>query len=294
MTDPFSRLTTALADRYRIERELGAGGMATVYLAEDVKHARKVAVKVLRPELAAVIGADRFLSEIKTTANLQHPHILPLHDSGESDGFLFYVMPFVEGESLRDRLNREKQLPIAEAVAIAEEVAGALDYAHRHGVIHRDIKPENILLHDGRALVADFGIALAASKAGSTRMTETGMSLGTPHYMSPEQAMGEREITPRSDVYALGCVLYEMLCGEPPFSGPTAQAIVAKVLTEEPRPLIPKRHTIPPQVEAAVLTALEKLPADRFASAAEFVAALERPATDLPSAHPGAGRSGRA
>ncbi|MGH7589812.1 MAG: protein kinase domain-containing protein, partial [Gemmatimonadales bacterium] len=294
MTDPFSRLSSALADRYTIERELGAGGMATVYLAEDVKHARKVAVKVLRPELAAVIGAERFLSEIKTTANLQHPHILPLHDSGESDGFLFYVMPFIEGESLRDRLNREKQLPIAEAVAIAEEVAGALDYAHRHGVIHRDIKPENILLHDGRALVADFGIALAASKAGSTRMTETGMSLGTPHYMSPEQAMGEREITPRSDVYALGCVLYEMLSGEPPFSGPTAQAIVAKVLTEEPRPLIPKRHTIPPQVEAAVLTALEKLPADRFASAAEFVAALERPGTDFPTPLPGVARSSRA
>ncbi|HET7023633.1 MAG TPA: protein kinase [Gemmatimonadales bacterium] len=293
MTDT-ERLAASLVDRYRIERELGAGGMATVYLAEDVKHSRRVAVKVLRPELAAVIGAERFLSEIKTTANLQHPHILPLHDSGESDGFLFYVMPFVEGESLRDRLNREKQLPIAEAVSLAEEVAGALDYAHRHGVIHRDIKPENILLHDGRALVADFGIALAASKAGNTRMTETGMSLGTPHYMSPEQAMGEREITPRSDVYALGCVLYEMLSGEPPFSGPTAQAIVAKVLTEEPRPLIPKRHTIPPQVEAAVLTALEKLPADRFASAAEFVAALERPGTDAPAAHSGAGGRSRA
>ena len=185
----------ALADRYRIERELGAGGMATVYLAQDLKHDRKVAIKVLRPELAAVIGAERFLAEIKTTANLQHPHILPLFDSGAADGFLFYVMPFIEGETLRDRLNREKQLPIADAVRIATEVASALDYAHRHGVIHRDIKPENILLHDGRALVADFGIALAASKAGGSRMTETGMSLGTPHYMSPEQAMGEREIT---------------------------------------------------------------------------------------------------
>ena len=219
------------------------GGMATVYLAQDLKHDRKVAVKVLRPELAAVIGAERFLAEIKTTANLQHPHILAaLRLAATADGFLFYVMPFVEGESLRDRLDREKQLPVADAVRIATEVAGALDYAHRHGVIHRDIKPENILLHDGRALVADFGIALAASKAGGTRMTETGMSLGTPHYMSPEQAMGEREITARSDVYALGCVLYEMLTGEPPFTGPTAQAIVAKVMTDDPRPLTQLRR----------------------------------------------------
>ena len=269
-----ARLTAALAARYRIERELGAGGMATVYLAQDLKHDRRVAIKVLRPELAAVIGADRFLAEIKTTAHLQHPHILPLFDSGVADSFLYYVMPYVEGETLRDRLTREKQLPIADAVRIAMEVAGALDYAHRQGVIHRDIKPENILLHDGRALVADFGIALAASRAGSTRMTETGMSLGTPQYMSPEQAMGEREITARSDVYALGCVLYEMLCGEPPFSGPTAQAIVAKVLTEEPSPLLPRRHTVPPSVETAVLEALEKLPADRFATAAEFADAL--------------------
>jgi serine/threonine-protein kinase len=267
------RLTAALVDRYRIERELGAGGMATVYLAEDVKHGRKVALKVLRPELAAVIGADRFLSEIKTTANLQHPHILPLHDSGQADSFLFYVMPFVEGESLRDRLHREKQLPIGDAVRIATEVAGALDYAHRHGIIHRDIKPENILLHDGRALVADFGIALAATSAGS-RLTETGMSLGTPHYMSPEQAMGDRELTPRSDVYALGALTYEMLLGEPPFTGPTAQSIVAKVMTEKPAPLLSRRERIPPQVEDAVLTALEKLPADRFATAAEFAAAL--------------------
>jgi serine/threonine-protein kinase len=274
MTDPLPRLVASLSDRYRLERELGQGGMATVYLAQDLKHDRRVAVKVLRPELAAVIGAERFLSEIKTTANLQHPHILPLFDSGEADGFLFYVMPFVEGETVRDRMNREKQLPVADAVRIAGEVASALDYAHRHNVIHRDIKPENILLHDGRALVADFGIALAASKAGGTRMTETGMSLGTPHYMSPEQAMGEREITARSDVYALGCVLYEMLTGEPPFTGATAQAIVARVLTENPRPMLPQRHTIPPQVEAAVLTALEKLPADRFATAADFAEAL--------------------
>ena len=274
MPEPFGRLTAALADRYRLERELGAGGMATVYLAHDLKHDRKVAVKVLRPELAAVIGADRFLSEIRTTANLQHPHILPLFDSGAADGFLFYVMPFIEGESLRDRLTREKQLPIADAVRIAGEVASALDYAHRHNVIHRDIKPENVLLHDGQALVADFGIALAASKAGGTRMTETGMSLGTPHYMSPEQAMGEREITARSDVYALGAMTYEMLLGEPPFTGPTAQAIVAKVMTEKPAPLRGRRETVPAEVEDAVLTALAKLPADRWGSAAEFGAAL--------------------
>jgi serine/threonine-protein kinase len=269
------RLTTALAGRYRIERELGQGGMATVYLAQDLKHDRRVAVKVLRPELAAVIGADRFLAEIRTTANLQHPHILPLFDSGEADSFLFYVMPFVEGESLRDRLVREKQLPIGDALRIATEVAGALDYAHRHGVIHRDIKPENILIHDGRALVADFGIALAASRAGGSRMTETGMSLGTPHYMSPEQAMGEREITARSDVYALGAVTYEMLVGDPPFTGSTAQAIVAKVLTEKPAPPSKFRDTVPDSVDDAVLTALAKLPADRWPTAAAFVAALE-------------------
>jgi serine/threonine-protein kinase len=272
-----SRISGALTGQYRLEREIGAGGMATVFLADDLRHDRRVALKVLRPELAAVIGAERFLAEIKLTANLQHPHILPLFDSGEADGFLFYVMPFVEGESLRDRLTREKQLPVDDAVRIASEVASALDYAHRHGVIHRDIKPENILLHDGRALVADFGIALAASKAGGSRMTETGMSLGTPHYMSPEQAMGEREITARSDVYALGCVLYELLTGDPPFTGSTAQAVVARVVTEVPRPMLPQRHTIPPHVETAVLTALEKLPADRFATAAQFAEALARP-----------------
>src|SRR6478735_511350 len=248
--------------------------MATVYLAEDLKHRRRVAIKVLRPELAAVIGAERFVREIQTIAALQHPHILGLIDSGEVNGTAYYVMPYVEGESLRDRLNRERLLPITDAVRLATEIASALDYAHRHHVIHRDIKPENILLHDGRALVADFGIALAVSSAGGTRMTETGMSLGTPHYMSPEQAMGEREITARSDVYALGVVLYEMLTGDPPFTGSTAQAVVARVLTEAPRPILPQRHTIPPEVEAAVLTALEKLPADRFGSAAEFAEAL--------------------
>jgi sugar lactone lactonase YvrE len=287
------RLRASLADRYRIERELGSGGMATVYLAEDLKHDRKVALKVLRPELAAVLGAERFLSEIKTTANLQHPHILPLFDSGEADGFLFYVMPYVEGETVRDRLHREKQLPVDDALRIATEVASALDYAHRRGIVHRDIKPENILLHDGSALVADFGIALAASMAGGSRMTETGMSLGTPHYMSPEQAMGEREITARSDVYALGCVLYEMLLGEPPFTGPTAQAIVAKVMSEKPAGLVARRARIPPEVEEAVLTALEKLAADRFGSAAEFAAALQRRGGGTPRRHDGAAASHR-
>src|SRR5829696_4283647 len=204
------KLRTALNDRYRIDREVGAGGMATVYLAHDIRHDRDVAIKVLHPDLAAALGAERFLAEIKTPAKLHHPHILPLLDSGEANGLLYYVMPYVAGESLRVQLDRETQLAVDDAVRIAREVASALDYAHRNGVIHRDIKPENILIHEGQALVADFGIALAASKASGARMTETGMSLGTPHYMSPEQAMGEREITPRSDVYALGAVLYEM------------------------------------------------------------------------------------
>src|SRR4026209_1586956 len=258
MSGALAQLSAALADRYRIEREVGAGGMPTVYLPHDLKVDRKVAIKVLRPELSAVIGAERFLREIKTIANLQHPHILGLIDSGEVNGTAYYVMPFVEGESLRDRLAREKMLPVGDAIRIATEIASALDYAHRHGVVHRDIKPENILLHDGSALVADFGIALAASKASGARMTETGMSLGTPHYMSPEQAMGEREITARSDVYALGAVLYEMLTGDPPFTGSTAQAVVARVVTESPRPLVPQRHTIPAHVEAAAIQGAEE------------------------------------
>ena len=235
------RLSAALSDRYRIERELGEGGMATVYLARDLKHERDVAIKVLKPELAAVIGAERFLSEIHTMARLQHPNILPLLDSGEADGLLYYVMPFVEGETLRDRLGREKQLPVGDAVRIAAEVAGALDYAHRHGVIHRDIKPANILLQDDRALVADFGIALAASTAGD-RITETGLTLGTPQYMAPEQAMGERDLDARTDVYALGSVLYEMLAGEPPFGGPSSQAVIARVVSEEPASLDRRRR----------------------------------------------------
>jgi len=278
MTEITERLTTAIADRYRIESHLGQGGMAIVYLAHDTKHDRKVALKVLRPELAAVIGAERFLNEIKVTANLQHPHILPLHDSGEADSFLYYVMPYVEGDTLRDKLEREKQLGIEEAIEITRSVASALDYAHRHGVIHRDIKPENILIHDGQALIADFGIALAVSQAGGSRLTETGLSIGTPHYMSPEQAMGDRELDARSDVYSLGAMLYEMLAGDPPYTGSTAQAIVAKVITEKAPPVTATRDTVPSHVAAAIQKALSKLPADRFSTAAKLAEALANPA----------------
>ncbi|MBA2291761.1 MAG: serine/threonine-protein kinase, partial [Gemmatimonadales bacterium] len=268
------RLTTALADRYRIERELGQGGMATVYLAHDIRHERDVAIKVLHPDLGAALGSERFLSEIRTTAKLQHPHILPLLDSGEADGLLYYVMPLVTGETLRARLERERQLPIDDAVRIAREVADALGSAHALGIIHRDIKPENILLQGGHALVADFGIALAVQTAGGARMTQTGLSLGTPQYMSPEQAMGEKQIDARSDIYSIGAVTYEMLVGEAPFTGPSVQAIVARIMTEEPRRLVAQRKAVPDVVEDAVFRALEKLPADRFASAAEFGAAL--------------------
>jgi eukaryotic-like serine/threonine-protein kinase len=274
MSAVVDRLAAALADRYRIERELGQGGMATVYLAEDLKHRRRVAVKVLKPELAAVLGAERFVQEITTTAALQHPHILPLFDSGEADGFLYYVMPFIDGETLRARLDRDTQLGVEESVRIATDVASALHYAHTHGVIHRDIKPENILLHDGRPVVADFGIALAVSAAAGGRMTETGMSLGTPHYMSPEQATAEKEITGRSDVYSLASVLYEMLTGEPPHMGKSAQQIIMKIITEPVKPVTDLRKSVPPHVAEAVAQALEKLPADRFASAAEFASAL--------------------
>ncbi len=270
------RLTAALSDRYRIERELGAGGMATVYLAEDLKHDRRVAIKVLKPELAAVLGADRFVVEIKTTAALQHPHILPLFDSGTADGFLYYVMPFIEGETLRATLDREKQLGVEEAVRITTQVADALDYAHRHGVIHRDIKPENILMHDGRPMVADFGIALAVSAAAGGRMTETGLSLGTPHYMSPEQATADREITGRADIYSLASVLYEMLTGDPPHTGSTAQQIIMRIITEPAAPVTKVRKNVPPNVAAAVAQALEKLPADRFESAKAFADALSQ------------------
>ena len=284
MADVTDQLSALLADRYRIERRLGEGGMATVYLAEDLKHDRKVALKVLRPELAAVLGADRFVQEIKTTAQLQHPHILPLYDSGSAaataDGhteFLYYVMPYIQGETLRAKLDREVQLGIDEAVRIATEVADALQYAHEHGVIHRDIKPENILLHDGRVMVADFGIALAVSAAGGGRMTETGLSLGTPHYMSPEQATADRHITNRSDIFSLGSVLYEMLTGELPHTGSSAQAIIFKIVSDEARPVRELRKAVPPHVAAAVAKAVEKLPADRFDSAKAFADALRDP-----------------
>jgi len=299
MSDALERLGAALAEHYAIERQIGAGGMATVYLARDLKHDRAVALKVLRPELAAVLGIERFLSEIRVTAHLQHPHILPLFDSGQAGGLIYYVMPHVEGESLRHRLDREKQLPIEEAVRLASGIASALDYAHRHGVIHRDIKPENILFQDGQAVVADFGIALALSAAAGSRLTETGLSLGTPQYMSPEQATGDRLIDSRSDIYSLASVLYELLAGEPPHTGPTVQSVIAKVLTDRPRPLRQLRESVPPHVEAAVLKALAKVPADRFQTAAQFVDALARPGWggDLASTTPGVaaapGRLGR-
>jgi len=270
-----SELKRALADRYAIEREIGAGGMATVYLARDLRHERPVALKLLNPELGAVLGVERFLAEIKVTANLQHPNLLPLFDSGEASGQLFYVMPFVEGESLRARLEREKQLPIDDAIRIAVAAANALDYAHGHGVIHRDLKPENILLQAGQPVVADFGIALAVSKAGGNRITQTGLSLGTPQYMSPEQATGDRAIDGRSDIYSLAAVTYEMLTGEPPHIGHTSQAIIARVLTERPRPARAARPAVPEHVEVALDHALEKLPADRFATAREFAEALQ-------------------
>ena len=282
MTEAVSLLRTSLAGRYELERELGSGGMATVYLARDVKHDRDVAIKVLHPELGAALGSERFLSEIKTTAKLQHPHILPLLDSGEANGLLYYVMPYITGETLRQRLEREEQLPINTAITIAKEVADALSAAHEMGIVHRDIKPENILLRGNHALVADFGIALAVQQAGGARMTQTGLSLGTPQYMSPEQAMGERNIGPKSDIYSLGAVTYEMITGDPPFTGHSVQAIVAKVLTEQPTPVSTVRDTVPPHVEDAVLTALSKLPADRFATATEFASALadeSRPTT---------------
>ncbi|HZI30412.1 MAG TPA: protein kinase [Gemmatimonadaceae bacterium] len=273
--DAISKLRTSLAARYEIEREIGAGGMATVYLAKDQRHDRNVALKVLNPELGAVLGVERFLSEIKVTANLQHPNLLPLFDSGEADGLLFYVMPFVEGETLRHKLDREKQLPIDEAIRIAVAVANALDYAHSHNVIHRDLKPENILLQHGQPVVADFGIALAVSKAGGNRVTQTGLSLGTPQYMSPEQATGDRVIDGRTDIYSLGALTYEMLSGEPPHIGHTSQAIIARLLTDKPRSVRASRPAVPEHVDWAVQRALEKLPADRFSTAKEFADALQ-------------------
>ncbi|HVF38545.1 MAG TPA: protein kinase [Gemmatimonadaceae bacterium] len=274
MSETVTRLGPALTNRYRIEREIGAGGMATVYLARDLRHDRDVALKVLRPELAAVLGVDRFLNEIKISARLDHPHILTLIDSGTADGFLYYVMPFVRGESLRDRLNREKQLGVDEALRIIRQVASALEYAHRQGVVHRDIKPENVLIHEGEAMLADFGIAMAVKEAGGSRLTETGLSLGTPQYMSPEQATGDRTLDARSDVYSLAAVLYELLAGEPPHSGATVQAIIAKLMTERPTRLRVIRDTVPQGVDNAVAKALAKVPADRYLDAGEFARAL--------------------
>ena len=296
--DPLAHLQTALSTRYRVERLIGVGGMATVYLARDLRHDRNVALKLLKPELGAVLGVERFLSEIRVTANLQHPHLLPLFDSGEADGMLYYVMPFVEGESLRNRLDREKQLPVPEAIRITIAAAGALDYAHRHNVVHRDLKPENILLQDGQPVVSDFGIALAVTNAGGTRVTQTGLSLGTPQYMSPEQATGDRVIDARSDIYSLGAVLYEMLTGEPPHTGATVQAIIARVLTDKARSVRATRDMVPENVDAAIQRALAKLPADRFATAKEFADALQDARYTLPvtaTSHPEVARaSGRA
>ena len=288
MADALAAISSFLADRYRIERELGAGGMATVYLAHDLKHDRDVALKVLRPELGAVLGPERFLAEIKITARLDHPHILTLIDSGATEGFLYYVLPFARGESLRDLLNREKQLGIEQALAIAKQIGGALDYAHRSGVVHRDIKPENILIQEGEAMLTDFGIALAVKEAGGNRLTESGLSLGTPQYMSPEQATGDRTLDARSDVYSLAAVLYEMLTGEPPTTGPTVQAVIAKLLTEQPTRIRIVRSTVSEGVDAAVAKALAKLPADRFPSAGEFVRALDstKAAAAIPAQSP--------
>ena len=274
MTTAPNRLAIALADRYSLDRQLGAGGMATVYLAKDLKHDRDVALKVLRPELGAVLGPERFLAEIKITARLDHPHILTLIDSGAVDGFLYYVLPLVRGESLRAKLERERQLGLDEALTITKQVATALDYAHRQGVIHRDIKPENILLQEGEAVLTDFGIALAVKEAGGNRLTETGLSLGTPQYMSPEQATGDRTLDARSDTYSLAAVLYEMLAGEPPVTGPNAQVMIAKLLTERPIRLAVVRDSVPGSVDAAVTRALSKVPADRFATAGEFARSL--------------------
>src|SRR3954466_658294 len=267
-------LSAALADRYIIERLIGEGGMAKVYLARDLRNHRHVALKVLRPDLGAVVGVDRFQAEIKVTANLQHPNLLPLFDSGAAGEMLFYVMPYVPGESLRARLDREKQLPVDEAVRLSCAIAGALDYAHRQGVIHRDLKPENILLQEGQPLIADFGIALAVSNAGGTRITQTGLSLGTPSYMSPEQATGDRVIDGRTDVYSLAAILYEMLTGDPPHRGHSSQSIIARVITEPVPSVRIARPNVPGHVADAIARGLEKVPADRWPTAGAFADAL--------------------
>src|SRR5215212_918653 len=274
------RLARALAERYSIERQVGEGGMSTVYLARDLRHDRRVAIKVLREELAAAVGAERVLAEIRVTALLQHPHILPLFDSGSADGLLWYAMPFVDGETLRSRLAREGPLPVGESVRLAREIADALDHAHARGIVHRDVKPENVLLQDGHAVVADFGIALALEQAGGERITHTGLALGTPQYMAPEQAAGERALDERVDVYALGAVLHEMLAGEPPFAAETRQAVVRRMMLEQPPSLTTRRADVTPSLDSAVRRALAKRPDERFQSAATFAAALAMPAAD--------------
>jgi TolB-like protein/tRNA A-37 threonylcarbamoyl transferase component Bud32/Flp pilus assembly protein TadD len=271
-----SKVTKALASRYKIERVLGEGGMATVYLAMDLKYHRSVAIKVMRPELASTMGADRFLREVEIAARLTHPHILSMYESGDADGLLYYVMPYVEGETLRDRIHRETQLPVEDALKIAREVSEALAYAHEHGVIHRDIKPANILLGGGHAMVADFGIARALSNNATEALTQTGLSVGTPHYMAPEQAMGEREVDGRADIYAVGALLYEMIAGEPPFTGPTPQAIVTRSMTENPRSLTTSRTNLVPDVDQVAMKALAKSPADRYQTAKALAAALDQ------------------
>jgi serine/threonine-protein kinase len=284
LNDAPARLSAALADRYTIERELGAGGMATVYLAHDIKHDRQVALKAVHQKVGALLGVERFLTEIRTTAQLHHPNILPLFDSGEADGIVFYVMPYVEGETLRERITKEGQLGVTEAVRITTEVVSALAHAHKHGVIHRDIKPENILLQDGHAVVSDFGIAIAATHAAGDRITQAGFSVGTPAYMSPEQAAAEREIDGRSDQYSLASVLYEMLAGEPPFTGPNAGALMARMMSEPAPDITRRRPTVPESVAAAVDQALAKVPGDRFPTVAAFGDALS-PQTRLTGSH---------
>jgi serine/threonine-protein kinase len=282
------RLSAALADSYRIEGRIGEGGMATVYLAADLKHERQVAIKVLKPELAASVGSERFLREIRTTANLRHPHIVPLYDSGDADGFLYYVMPFVEGQSLEQRLAGEPQLPLPEAVRIARQVAGALGYAHARGVVHRDIKPGNIMLEAGHAVVTDFGVAGAVSAAGGTKLTQTGMIVGTPAYMSPEQASGQGGLDARSDLYSLACVVYEMLAGQPPFTGATAPVLLARHALDPVPPVTTARPSVPAHLAGAIEQALSKTPADRFDTAERWVEALTNPPEDATQGAPAA------
>ena len=292
MSDRIDQLSAALAGRYDIDRQIGEGGMAWVYLATDLKHGREVAIKVLKPDLSASLGVDRFLEEIRTTAGLQHPHILPLFDSGEAGGFLFYVMPFVDGESLHERIKRERQLPIDEAIRIGADVARALHAAHEKGIVHRDVKPGNILLSGREALVADFGIAVAVDAAAGGRHTQAGINIGTPLYMSPEQAAGDETIGSAADIFSLACVLYEMLVGTPPYTGNTPQAVLGKILSGSPPPSTGVRRTIPINVDAALQRALEVIPADRFKSAADFANALTNPSFRYGESTRGSRRSG--